>query len=176
MSTLRAPVGPEDHAQGKEDAECTLLEYGDFECPHCSVAYSIVPRVQKHFGDRLRFVFRNFPLTQIHQEAEAAAETAEFAGAQGKFWLMHDQLFENQVNLGEDLYEELAGDLDLDPGALKQALENETFTGRVRADFTGGVRSGVNGTPTFFINGRRHNGPFDYDTLVAAIEESLQGS
>ena len=174
MSTLKIEVGPDDHAQGNEDAACTLVEYGDYECSHCAAAHAIVPRVQKHFGDRLRFVFRNFPLTQIHPEAESAAETAEFAGAKGKFWEMHDQLFENQENLGEELYAELAGDLALDNEELMQALENETYAGRVRGDFSGGVRSGVNGTPTFFINGQRHNGPFDYERLVAAIEAALQ--
>jgi len=173
VSTLRIPVGPEDHAEGPVDAPVTLVEYGDYECPHCSVAFAIVPRVQKHFGERLRFVFRNFPLTKIHPEAEPAAETAEYAGSLGKFWPMHDQLFENQVELGQALYQELATNLDLDPAALSQALESGTFTQRVQADFSGGVRSGVNGTPTFFINGERHNGPFDYDTLVAAIEAAL---
>ncbi len=173
MSTLKVPVGPEDHVEGSDYAPVTLVEYGDYECPHCSVAFGIVPRVQQHFGDKLRFVFRNFPLTQIHPEAEPAAETAEFAGAQGKFWPMHGQLFENQVNLGPELYQELAADLDLNPADLTHALENETFTKRVREDFSGGVRSGVNGTPTFFINGQRHNGPFDFETLVKAIEAAL---
>ena len=173
MSALRIPVSSEDHAEGPADAPVTLVEYGDYECPHCSVAFAIVPRVQKQFGERLRFVFRNFPLTKIHPEAEPAAETAEFAGSLGKFWPMHDQLFENQIELGLPLYEELVRNLDLDPGALTQALENGTFTERVRTDFSGGVRCGVNGTPTFFINGERHDGPFDYDTLVAAIEAAM---
>ncbi len=115
MSTLKVPVGPEDHIEGKEDASITLVEYGDYECPHCSVAFAIVPRIQQHYGDKLRFVYRNFPLTQIHPEAQPAAETAEFAGAHEKFWPMHDQLFENQVNLGTELYRELATDLDLNP-------------------------------------------------------------
>lgn len=173
MSTLKIDVSDQDHIQGHADAPCTLVEYGDYECPHCAHAHPIVKRVEAHFGDRLRFVFRNFPLTQIHPNAEPAAEVAEFAGSLGRFWDMHDLLFENQSRLGEELFEELSAQLDLEPADMYQALENNTFTNRVRADFTGGVRSGVNGTPTFFINGRRHNGPFDFDGLVRAIEESI---
>lgn len=171
MANLRTPVMPEDHIQGPEDAEVTLVEYGDYECPHCGRAYSIIKRVQKHFGKRLRLVFRNFPLSELHPHAESAAETAEFAGAHGKFWEMHDLLFENQERLGGPLYLGLAKDLSLSLEALRQALEEGKFKARVRADFDGGVRSGVNGTPTFFINGKRHDGPFDYETLVLAIQE-----
>jgi len=171
MASLKLPVTPEDHIQGPEDTAVTLLEYGDYECPHCGRAYSIIKRIQKHFGKRLRFVFRNFPLSELHPHAESAAETAEFAGTHGKFWEMHDLLFENQERLGEPLYLELAEELTLPLEALRQALEKGIYKPRVRADFSSGVRSGVNGTPTFFINGRRHDGPFDYDTLVLAIQE-----
>lgn len=173
MALLKVAVGEDDHIQGKGDAECVLVEYGDYECPHCGRAYPIVKRVQKHFGKRLAFVFRNFPLTQIHSYAEPAAETAEFAGSKGRFWEMHDLLFQIQDRLGEPLFRELAETLELDPAQLTEALEQGIFTSRVRADFSGGVRSGVNGTPTFFINGRRHDGPFDYEGLVAAIERAL---
>ena len=121
--TLRPPVTPEGHIQGPEDAAVTLVEYGDYECPHCGRAYSIIKRVQKHFGKRLRFVFRNFPLSELHPHAESAAETAEFAGAHGKFWEMHDLLFENQERLSELLYLGLAKELGLAPEALRQALE-----------------------------------------------------
>jgi protein-disulfide isomerase len=173
VSTLKVAVSPADHIQGDEQAGCTLVEYGDYECPHCGRAYPIVKRIQKHFGKRLRFVFRNFPLNEMHPNAESAAESAEFAGAQGKFWPMHDLLFENQDRLSDDLYLELARKLQLAPADLQRALEEEKYQARVRADFTGGVRSGVNGTPTFFINGRRHDGPFEYEDLVGAIEEAL---
>jgi protein-disulfide isomerase len=176
MTTLRIPVGPEDHAQGDPHAPCTLVEYGDFECPHCAHAHPIVLRVQKHFGARLRFVFRNFPLSQSHPHAEMAAETAEFAATQGKFWEMHDLLFENQPRLSAALFARLAEKLDLDSAALAASLESDEFAARVRADFNGGVRSGVNGTPTFFINGQRHDGPFEYEYLVAAIESALAAS
>jgi protein-disulfide isomerase len=170
MAKLRTPVTPEDHIQAPEDAEVTLVEYGDYECPHCGSAYTIVKRVQKHFEKNLRFVFRNFPLNEIHPHAESAAEAAEFAGDHGKFWEMHDLLFENQERLSVPLYLGLAEKLSLPPEALQQALEEGKFTARVRADFSSGVRSGVNGTPTFFINGERHEGPFDYESLLLAIQ------
>jgi protein-disulfide isomerase len=175
MATLKTPVTPDDHIQGLENAAATLVEYGDYECPHCGRAYSIVKRVQKHFGKGLRFVFRNFPLSEMHPQAESAAETAEFAGAHGKFWEMHDGLFENQERLGGPLYLELAQELGLSVTGLRQALEEGKYKDRVRADFSSGVRSGVNGTPTFFINGKRHDGPFDYESLVRAIEEAVSG-
>jgi protein-disulfide isomerase len=173
MATLKTPVTPEDHIQGPENAAATFVEYGDYECPHCGTAYPIVKRVQKHFGKRLRFVFRNFPLSEIHPHAESAAETAEFAGAHGKFWEMHEGLFENQVRLGLPLYVELSEELSLSPEELEGALKDGTYRDRVRADFSSGVRSGVNGTPTFFINGKRHDGSFDYESLVLAIEQAI---
>jgi protein-disulfide isomerase len=175
MTKLRTPIGPHDHAQGDPDASVTLVEYGDYECPHCGRAYPIVQRVQKHFGDRLLFVFRNFPLNQSHPHAESAAEAAEFAATKDKFWEMHDALFENQDRLGSELYEELAEKLGLDPIALTSSLDSGEFTDRIRADFNSGIRSGVNGTPTFFINGQRHDGPFDYPALIGAINAALAG-
>jgi protein-disulfide isomerase len=176
MARLRSPIGPGDHTQGDPNAPITLVEYGDYECPHCGRAYPIVKRVQAHFGKRLLFVFRNFPLAQSHRNAEPAAEAAEFAATGGKFWEMHDLLFENQARLGYELYEELAKELGLDPEALIASLDSHEFVDRIRADFTSGVRSGVNGTPTFFINGQRHDGPFDYPALVGAINAALAGS
>ena len=170
MATLKVPVTPEDHIQGDPDAELTLLEYGDYECPHCGRAYGIVKQVQKHFGRRLRFVFRNFPLAQIHPHAQTAAETAEFAGAHGRFWEMHDLIFENQDRLGQPLLFALTEQLGLDAQGLRDALTAGEFEPRVRRDFLSGVRSGVNGTPTFFIGGQRHDGPWEFEDLVAAIE------
>ena len=178
MAKLKTTVTPEDHIQGPEDAEVILVEYGDYECPYCGRAYSIIKRIQKHFGQRLGFVFRNFPLSEMHPHAESAAEAAEFAGAHGKFWEMHDLLFENQERLSEPLYLELAEELSLPPEALRQAIEEGKYMPHVRADFSSGVRSGVNGTPTFFINEERHDGSFDYETLLLAIQEKIgkQGS
>lgn len=174
MATLKVPIVAEDHAQGSENAEVTLVEYGDYECPHCGRAHPIIQRVQKHFGKRLRFIFRNFPLGELHSHAMAAAETAEFAGSHGKFWEMHDLLFDNQARLGEALFVELANTLKLSATALQKALEERTFEARVRADFSGGIRSGVNGTPTFFINGHRHDASFEFETLVSAIQGAMR--
>jgi protein-disulfide isomerase len=173
MSKLSVPVSDKDHRQGDPDAPCTLVEYGDYQCPSCGHAYPIVKRVQKHFGKRLLFVFRNFPLSEMHPYAEPAAETAEFAGAHHKFWEMHDLLYENQDRLDDALLFQLAQQLQLDPEKLRQALASKEFEPRVRTDFRGGVRSGVNGTPTFFINGQRHDGAYDYASLVEAIEGVL---
>ena len=173
MTKLSVPVSAKDHRQGDPDAPCILVEYGDYQCPSCGQAYPIVKRVQKHFGKRLSFVFRNFPLTQMHPYAEPAAEAAEFAGAHGKFWEIHDLLYENQGRLDEELLVELAEQLRLVPARLIQALESKEFEPRVKADFSSGVRSGVNGTPTFFINGQRHDGSYDFNSLVDAIDQVL---
>jgi protein-disulfide isomerase len=170
MATLKVPVSSEDHVQGDPNAKLTLLEYGDYECPHCGRAHPIVKRVQKHFGRRLRFVFRNFPLTQIHPNAQAAAETAEFAGLNGRFWEMHDLIYENQARLAPPLLLALAEELGLSSSALREALAARTLEPRVRRDFQSGVRSGVNGTPTFFIGEQRHDGPWEYEDLVRALE------
>jgi len=170
MALLKIPITSDDHIQGDEKAPITLVEYGDYECPHCGRAYPIVKRVQKHFGKRLMFVFRNFPLQEIHPNAESAAEAAEFAAAHERFWEMHDAIFENQADLSLPRLLELAKTLRLSVPDLRNALTGRQYASRVRDDFLGGVRSGVNGTPTFFINGNRHDGPFDFDDLVAAIE------
>jgi protein-disulfide isomerase len=174
MTRLSAPVSAKDHIQGDPHAPITLVEYGDYECPSCLQAYPIVKRLQKHFGKRMSFVFRNFPLTQIHPYAEPAAETAEFSATHQKFWEMHDLLYENQERLDDDLLVELSQQLNLDTDELTEALESNQFEPRVRADFSSGVRSGVNGTPTFFINGQRHDGSYDYQSMVEAIDHVLE--
>src|ERR1700728_2677314 len=155
MATLKTPVSATDHIQGDPKAPIVLVEYGDYQCPHCGHAYPIVKRVQKHFSERLAFVFRNFPLAEMHPMAEDAAETAEFAAAKGKFWEMHDAIFENQESLGVPMLLELAETLKLSPKELETALSAGTYAEHVKTDFMSGVRSGVNGTPTFFINGHR---------------------
>jgi protein-disulfide isomerase len=170
---LKVATPAEDHAQGPESAPVTLVEYCDYECPDCGHAYPIVKQIQKHFGERLRLVVRNFPLSKIHPHAEGAAEVAEFAGAHGKFWGMHDLLIENQDRLGGMLYLELARELRLPVAELLEALERGTYRTRVQAEVTGGVQSGVHGTPTFFINGRRQDGPFELDDLVLAIDNAM---
>ena len=174
--TLVLPVGDRDHAQGSANAPVTLVEYGDFECPYCGQAYPIVKAVQKALGKRLRFVFRNFPLSEMHPNASNAAETTEAASQQGKYWEMHDTLFEHQDALQlPDLVAHAAA-LGLDSKRIAAELKSHTHAPRVREDFMSGVRSGVNGTPTFFINGERHDGPWDYQDLVAAIEAAIEAT
>jgi protein-disulfide isomerase len=151
----------------------TLVEYGDYECPHCGLAHPIVKLVRAHFGDKLQFVFRHFPLSQAHPNAESAAEAAEYAGAHGRFWDMHDGIYENQDRLGLPLLFTLVGGLGLSESGLRNALVNSEYEPKVRSDFLGGVRSGVNGTPTFFINGQRHDGSYAFKDLVAGIEAHL---
>ncbi len=171
---LTIPVGERDHAQGPPDAPVTLLEYGDYECPYCGKAYPIVKKVQQKMGERLRFVFRNFPLNTIHAHASVAAQAAESAGAQGKFWEMHDLLYENQDKLADADLSQYALRLGLEIYRFQSDLSGEVFASRVRDDFRGGIRSGVNGTPTFFINGKRYDGPLELEPLLAAVEEAAK--
>ena len=167
---LTIPVGPDDHIRGgPETAPLTLVEYGDYECPYCGAAYPIVKEVERILGDELRSVFRNFPLGDMHPHAVQAAEAAESAAAQGRFWEMHDRLYEHQDReTTEDLIEH-ARVLGLDVERFKSDLQEHTYEPRIQEDFLSGVRSGVNGTPTFFINGVRHNGGYDLDSLLAAL-------
>jgi protein-disulfide isomerase len=169
---LSPPVSPRDHAQGPADAPVTLVEYGDFECPHCGRAYPIIETVQKHFGKRLRFVFRNFPIGTIHPHAQKAAEAAEAAGAQGKFWEMHDTLFQHQQALDDVHLAKHADALKLDRARFDREMAAGAYTARVREDFLSGVRSGVNGTPTLFINGLRYDGSWNPESLIAALERA----
>lgn len=170
---LKVPISLTDHIQGPRSAPITLVEYGDYECGHCGMAHPIVKLVQKHFGKKLRFVFRHFPMSQVHPNAQDAAETAEFAGAHNRFWEMHDSLFENQDRLGLPLFFALAAALGLSDVELREALLTRKFAPKVREDFLGGVRSGVNGTPTFFINNHRHEGSYAFEELAEAVQSSL---
>jgi protein-disulfide isomerase len=169
MATLKVPVTQTDHIRGPANAPITLVEYVDYECPHCAAAYPIVNQVQLSFAGRLRLVFRHFPLTEVHPHAEIAAESAEFAAAAGLFWDMHDALFENQSRLNLTTIFPISEELGLPEAGLRDALETGQFRNKVHDDFVGGVRSGVNGTPTFFINSVRHDGAYDYASLVAGI-------
>ncbi len=166
---LKVPVSSDDHIQGNTNAPITLVEYGDYECPYCGMAYPIVKQIQKHFGERLRFVFRNFPIPESHPHAGIAAMTAEFAATKDQFWQMHDLLYENQDNLELSALIDYATSLNLSGKELQTAIENETFVKKIEDDFMGGVRSGVNGTPSFFINGQRFNHSFEYENILAAI-------
>jgi protein-disulfide isomerase len=170
---LKNQVSPDDHIQGRTNALITLVEYGDYQCPYCGLAYPIVKALQNHFDDQLCFVFRNFPLTEVHPLAEPAAECAEFAATQNRFWEMHDLLYENQGRFNHPLFQELGQILKLPVEDLEQAIENKAFESKIRKDFIGGVKSGVNGTPTFFMNEQRYNGPVEFQSMVSAIESLL---
>lgn len=172
QARLAVPVGSTDHADGRPDAAVTLVEYGDYECPHCGAAHPIVKRIREILAGRLRFAYRHFPLSEIHPHAFLAAEAAEAAGAQGQFWEMHDMLFENQDALVHQDLLEYASDLGLDVRRFADEIRSGTFAEKIRKDFLGGVRSGVNGTPAFFINGVRHDGPWDGNSLLDAIERA----
>jgi protein-disulfide isomerase len=169
---LKLPDPKRDHIAGNAEAPITLLEYGDFECPACGQAYPVIKAVQEQLGDRLCFVFRHFPLSNVHPHAESAAETAEAAGAQGRFWEMHDVLFENQDALDDESLLEYAAALDLDAERVIREVLDKTYQSRIREDFKTGVRAGVNGTPTLFINGERYDGPRDFETLLTILSES----
>jgi protein-disulfide isomerase len=167
---LTLPVSEErDHIQGPTEAAVTLVEYGDYECPYCGAAYPIIKEVQSRMGERLRFVFRNFPITTSHPHAEEAAESAEAAATQGSFWQMHDLLYENQQRLRATDLRDYAERLALDVERFDRELAEHAHAARVREDFMSGVRSGVNGTPTFYINGARHDDSYDIETLLAAL-------
>jgi protein-disulfide isomerase len=171
-AALTLPVSERDHVQGPADAPLTLVEYGDYECPYCGAAYPLVKEVQSRLGQRLRFVFRNFPIATSHPHAEQAAEAAEAAAAQGQFWPMHDLLYENQKRLRAEDLVSYARQLGLDLGRFEQELTDHVHAARVHEDFMSGVRSGVNGTPTFYVNGHRHDDSYDVETLIAALERA----
>jgi len=170
---LTVPVSERDHVRGPATAPLTLLEYGDYECPFCGAAHPIVKEVERLLEGDLRFAYRHFPLSQIHPHAYQAAEAAEAAGAQGRFWEMHDQLFEHQDRLDTSDLITYADALGLDLTRFVHDLETHAHAPRLREDFLSGVRSGVNGTPTFFVNGVRHNGGYDLPSLVEALREAL---
>jgi protein-disulfide isomerase len=182
QGTLRPPVGSDDHAIGDVNAPVTLVEYGDFQCPHCARAHALLPRVRRALGPRLRYVFRNFPLTEAHPNALHAAEAAEsvaILAGDDAYWKMHDMLFDHQRDSENALddehlleYAEAAGASAED---VARDLEAGTYEPRVKADFMSGVRSGVNGTPTFFINGQRFEGDWsNASSFAAALEEAAR--
>ena len=166
---LTLSVGERDHIKGRPNAPVTLVEYGDYECPYCGQAYFVIKEIERTFARVVRFVFRNFPLTSVHPHAERAAEAAECAGAQDKFWEMHDCLFEHQDALGDRHLVDYAALVKLDIVQFNRDMIERRYLSRVREDFLSGVRSGVNGTPTFFINGFRYDGSLDLESLSSAI-------
>lgn len=170
---LSVPVGDQDHVLGPEDAPVTLVEYGDLECPYCRQVSPVIQELRRRLGNRVRYIFRHFPIRTSHIHAQLAAEAAEAAGAQGKFWEMQEYLFQHQGQLDEDHLLLYAAELELDVDRFKHDLDEHVHADRVREDFNSGVRSGVNGTPSFFINGTRYDGPWDLESLIEAVEKPL---
>jgi protein-disulfide isomerase len=176
MSNLTPPVGPSDHVRGRFDAAVTLVEYGDYQCPFCGRAYHVVEDVLDRVGDDVRYVYRHFPLSQIHPHAPLAAQAAEAAFAQGKFWPMHSALFESQDALELDDLMRYARGLGLNVEQFVEELQSGAHAPKVASDFRSGVRSGVNATPTFFVDGQRLDGSWDADRLTEAIAQAAQAA
>jgi protein-disulfide isomerase len=171
MKILKPAISDKDHVEGNANATIELVEYGDYQCPHCGRAYPVVKNIQKKMGDKLKFVFRNFPLSEMHPDALHAAVASEAAGAQNKFWQMHDMLFENQNDLSDEALINYASEIKLDIEKFKTDFETPAFTEKVESDFESGMRSGVNGTPSFFINGKKYNGDWEENYLLEYLEK-----
>jgi len=169
IKSLTLPDPERDHIHGSADGSIKLLEYGDYECPFCADAQLIVKEIQQRLGDDLLFAFRHFPLTKIHPHSEHAAEAAEAAGTQGNFWDMHYLLFENQRALKDEDLTAYADELGLDETRLIREVTSSLYAARIREDFKSGIRGGVNGTPTFFVNGERYDGALDLGHLLHSL-------
>ena len=184
LGRLQLPVGDRDHVEGPSDAPVTLVEYGDFQCPYCGQAFPVVKELQRRLGAQLRFVFRNFPLTEMHPDALHAAEAAESVAARAgdrAYWAMHDLLFTHQRDSATALSDEnlvrYAAAAGADEDRTAADLANDAMVERVREDFLSGVRSGVNGTPTFFINGVRFDGAWSHiQQFAAALDDARQSA
>ena len=172
MAKLILPVTERDHVWGPTTASVTLVEYGDYSCVYCAQAYLIIKKIKRWLGDELRFVFRNFPMSRTNPNAQYVAEAAEAAGAQGRFWEMHNFLFENQKALDNGHLARYAKTLGLDVDTFDREIADSPYQIRVREDFMSGVRSGVYTTPRFFINDMRHDDSSDFDTLLDAIKRA----
>jgi protein-disulfide isomerase len=174
---LADPVDPElDHIRGPQEASVTLVEYGDFECPYCGEAEPVIRGLLAEFGTELRFVFRHLPLVDVHEHAQLAAEAAEAARAQGRFWDMHDLLFAHQDALDPDDLYGYAAELGLDLERFSEELRTRKHAPKVASDVGSADESGVTGTPTFFVNGRRHLGAYDHETLTRAVEREARAA
>lgn len=174
MANLKVPITDDDHVRGNTKAPLTLVKYGDFECPACGKSYYIIKQIQAQLGEKLRLVFRNFPLTEIHPYAEMAAEAAEFAGSHGLYWEMYDLLFTNQSQLDVALLLQFAESLHLSVKDLQNAFKNKKFKEKIQHDFIGGVYSGVNGTPTLFINGECYVASLTFEKLLEFCEDRIK--
>jgi len=174
MTQLRTNVNKADHILGNEHAPLELVEYGDYECPHCGRAYPIIKDLTKQLGDKLKFVFRNFPLSQVHPHAVSAAVAAEAAALQGKFWEMHDLIYENQQTLEVEHLFLFAHKAGLDLERFRNDIQDPALNDKVEKDFYGGLRSGVNATPTFFINGQKYDGDWSGHNLLHYLQKVLK--
>jgi protein-disulfide isomerase len=170
---LSIPVGPEDHSRGPLDAKITVVEYGDYQCPYCGQAYPIVEKLLSTFAESMRLIFRNLPLADVHPHAEAAAEMAEAVGLQGKFWEIHDVLYENQRDLSDAALRRYAEGVGADVADAAKAIAGGGPSRRVEDDFEGAIRSGANGTPTFFVNGLRYDGSWMYEPFAEYLSQQL---
>ena len=171
---LAVPINAVDHVTGSSHASIAVVEYGDFECPTCKQAAAAVKMMLNHFKNRIRFVYRHFPLEEVHPHALQAAEAAESAGAQGKFWEMHDLLFENQLRLKPNHLRSYAERLDLDIARFTADMDDEIYRQRVREHMAGGHESGVRATPGFFIKGKIHDVSYGVHTLYDAVAATLK--
>jgi protein-disulfide isomerase len=173
MARLKPSVSEQDHFKGNLQAPVQLVEYGDFQCPHCGAAHPIVKEIEKFFKDKLVFIFRHFPISTSHPFAQAAAVASEAADRQHRFWQMHDLIYENQARLSPAALLQFAELLKLDLKVFQKDIADQKLFEIVEANFESGLLSGVNGTPSFYINGNKYNGPYDFLSLSHAIEISL---
>jgi protein-disulfide isomerase len=173
MTQLKPSVNSTDHIDGNPFAPLELVEYGDYECPYCGRAYPIVKSIQEQLGPDIKFVFRNFPLAKIHPNAKAAAIATEAAGLQNKFREMHDIVFENQRALDDENIVELAKEIGLNLERFKNDIRRPELIEKVEKDFESGIRSGVNRTPTFFVNGEKYDGSWEEDEFLAYLKSQL---
>lgn len=176
MSKLTPPLNKNDHVLGTPHAPIELVEYGDFQCPYCGAAYPVIKQIKERLDKKLRFAFRHFPLAKQHEYALPAAIAAEAAARQNSFWEMHDILYERQAELSEYAFLEFAEELGLNIPTFKMDLLDPSLAEKVELDFENGIRSGVNGTPSFFINGNKYHGLNDYNPLLMALEEKVSAS
>ena len=173
MARLRPAVNSNDHIQGNKNAPIELVQYGDYQCPHCGHAFPIIKSIQKKLGNNLKFVFRNFPLSEVHPNAVNAAVAAEAASAQNKFWEMHDVIYENQQYLSDVDLVKYAAKIGLDLEQFETDFETPQFLERVESDFESGVRSGVSGTPSFFINDEKYDEDWDEAPFLAYLRSLI---
>jgi protein-disulfide isomerase len=169
MAHLSVPVTEKDHTQGSSQAPIVLVQYGDYQCPSCGMAHLVVKQLQKSLKGNLRFVFRNFPLVEVHPYALAAAEIAEASGLQNKFWEMHDYIFEHQRLLSLEALPRFAEQLQLNMQKINSGVHSLLVKNKIEEDFRSGIRSDVNGTPTFYINGERYDGETSHDGMMQAL-------